>query len=193
MELIKGRGLAGLIASLALTGCTAVPPELSSSTTNLRCEDNWRITGYYTPIETDFSVAPYKSLTLKNDETYRFKLNFVNAVRIEGWGKTRFGWYLGYFSGHWHKSQTPLNSIGKPLVIGEVAVDNRIIPKQSQVHIPNIKAHLNRSEFIASDVGSAIKQKHVDVYTGEGDQARHKTYAITGFHQVCYPTAATIS
>ncbi|WP_185968070.1 3D domain-containing protein [Thalassotalea sp. PS06] len=182
------RLLAGLAGIMSLAACQTVPERISAPN-NYQCQDGWRVTGYYTPIENDFE-APYQSLTLKTQENYHFKRNFVDAVRIEGWGKTRFGWYLGYFSGNWHKSPVPLNSTGKMLNLGEVAVDNTLIAKQSTVIIPHTAEHIQRSTFVATDVGSAIKQKHVDVYTGEGEQARLKTYAITGYHQVCFADRA---
>ncbi|WP_394174856.1 3D domain-containing protein [Thalassotalea litorea] len=171
---------------LCLSGCQSNSQQRVYHNEKLQCEDNWRVTGYYTPIEKDYGVSPYKQVTLKTGESHKFKVNFVNAVRIEGWGKTRFGWYLGYFSGNWHKSPAPLNSMGKTLNVGEVAVDTSRIPKLSTVFIPNVQPYLQRTTFIATDVGSAIKQKHVDVYTGEGEKAKLTTYAITGNHQVCF-------
>ncbi|TLU65154.1 hypothetical protein FE810_09540 [Thalassotalea litorea] len=186
MSPIKQIGCIFSAFMLLLSGCQTAPEQITYQDPLFQCEDNWRITGYYTPIEKDYGVSPYKQVTLKTGESHKFKVTFVNAVRIEGWGKTRFGWYLGYFSGNWHKSPAPLNSMGKTLNVGEVAVDTSLIPKQSTVFIPNVQPYLKRTIFIATDVGSAIKQKHVDVYTGEGEKAKLRTYSITGNHPVCF-------
>ena len=33
-----------------------------------------------------------------------FSQKFLSETRTEGWGITRFGWALGYYSGAWHRS-----------------------------------------------------------------------------------------
>lgn len=104
---------------------------------------------------------------------------------MEGWGRTQSGWYLGYYSKQWHQSKNPLNAKGKPLVKGVAAVDNRLVQKGSQLVIPGLKETLGFDKFDADDVGSGIKNKHIDIYTGEGNSAKLMTYKITGQQKVC--------
>src|ERR1041385_7147058 len=33
-----------------------------------------------------------------------FSQEFLEEIRTEGWGITRFGWALGYYGGAWHRS-----------------------------------------------------------------------------------------
>ena len=149
------------------------------------CSDQWRITGFYTPVETDFTQHLLKSLTLSNGQQHRLNAEFVKVVKIEGWGKTRFAWYLGYYNNQWHRNKKPLNAKGKPLVKGIVAVDNSRVRKGAKLVIPGLKEALGFDEFVADDVGSAIKNQHIDIYTGEGNAAKLLTYKITGQQRVC--------
>ena len=109
----------------------------------------------------------------------------VKAVKMEGWGKTNDGWYLGYYANKWHKSNTPLNAKGLPLEVGNIAVDNQFIAANSLVYISTLKPYFGIDEFSAVDVGSAIKRDHIDIYTGEGKLAKLKTYQVTGRHNIC--------
>jgi len=118
-------------------------------------------------------------------KTLPFNSNFINAVQVEGWGKTRFGWYLGYYNGLWHKKESALNSVGQPLVIGTVAVDNEVIGKGERINIPAAEKHLDIKEFTANDVGSGVRKHHIDIYTGEGRAAKTLSYKVTGKHTVC--------
>ena len=85
---------------------------------------------------------------------------------LEGWGKTRYGWYLGYYSNQWHRSDDPLNSKGTPLTIGTIATDAGVVEPNSVVNIPELEKILKVPAFVAKDAGQAIKNKKIDVYTG---------------------------
>jgi 3D (Asp-Asp-Asp) domain-containing protein len=156
-----------------------------------RCSDNWKVTGFYTPVEQDFTAQHKQRISLDKKQFFSFPSSFISEVKMEGWGKTRFGWYLGRYGGRWHKSQQPLNAKGTPLRLGAIAVDNQQIPKNSEVHIPTLHSIMLIDRFIAVDVGSAIKKQHIDVYTGEGRKAKTQTHQVTGLHRVCInPNAA---
>jgi 3D (Asp-Asp-Asp) domain-containing protein len=157
----------------------------SCSSHKPRCSSNWKVTGYYTPISEDFSPNLNKVVKVNRYKTTRFNQEFINSVKIEGWGKTRFGWYLGYYNNLWHKTNTALNALGHPLTIGAVAVDNRVINTGEIITIPVIQDYLNVTAFTANDIGSGVKNKHIDIYTGEGEKAKLLAYKITGIHQVC--------
>ena len=148
------------------------------------CSDNWKVTGYYTPVEDDY-LGSRQKVTVQNTGMVAFRKDFIRQVRIEGWGKTRYGWYLGYYRRSWHKSANPLNSKGKILKKGMVAVDSRIVPLSTKIRIPGLYSLLGQETFTASDVGTSVKRKHVDVYTGEGVRAKQLAYKITGQNIVC--------
>jgi len=158
----------------------------SCNTQKLTCQSNWKTTGFYTPFEKDFPILDKKDISVKNYKSLAFNKSFLKTIKTEGWGKTRFGWYLGFYSNQWHKSDSPLNSLGHPLKIGAIAVDNNFIAKNTLVSIPQIQTILGISQFHAVDVGSAIKKQHIDIYTGEGDKAKMLSYKVTGKHQVCF-------
>lgn len=150
------------------------------------CSNNWMITGYFTPFESDYSIAPKQKIYIEQLGYSDFSQHFLKATKIQGWGKTNAGWYLGYFSKKWHKSSHPLNAGGKPLKTGSIATDRRYIERERQVNIPTLPKIMKHQIFTADDVGSAIKGHHVDIYTGEGKQAEKLAWKITGKqHTVC--------
>lgn len=150
------------------------------------CSGNWTITGYFTPIESDYPSSPKQKIYIKGVGYQQFSKKFVQATKIEGWGKTNAGWYLGYFSNKWHKSKQPLNAGGLPLKMGSIATDRQYIERGRAVSIPTLLEAMEQKVFTANDVGSAIKKQHIDIYTGEGKQAEKLTWKITGKqHTVC--------
>jgi 3D (Asp-Asp-Asp) domain-containing protein len=158
----------------------------SFATHDSACSQQWYVTGYFTPVELDY---PQYDLTKINIEKLGKSIHskaFLEAVKIEGWGKTKAGWYLGRFSNKWHKSKYPLNALGKPLSTGSIATDKSIIPTGTSLKIPTLPNNLKHQLYISDDVGSAIRETHIDIYTGEGRQAEKTTFEITGKdHTVC--------
>ena len=164
----------------------------------INCSDGWRITGYYTPIETDFTGTETREIEVKNSGKFTFNSDFLKVIFDddkgygEGWGKTRFGWYLGNYRGKWHKSDAPLDANDRPLEANTVAVDQLVIPPGSMVNIPNLPGELGKLEFRSNDVGVSVHGKHIDVYTGEGVDARRRMYKFTyeeedkGLQKVCF-------
>ncbi len=149
------------------------------------CSSGWKITGYYSPVESDFSKVIDTSVLVKGLGRRHFNQHFVADVKMNGWGRTRFGWYLGYFGNQWHKSATPLDAQGKHLQLGAVAIDKNLLKMGNKITIPQVNDLLGVAQFVARDTGSAIKNKHIDVYTGEGKLARKVSWQVTGKQQVC--------
>jgi len=149
------------------------------------CSENWKITGYYSPIEADFPYEKNASVMVQKQGRIHFNATFLKEVKLEGWGRTRYGWYLGYFSKKWHRSATPLDARGKNLELGAVAIDRQYLKMGNRISIPQVNDVIGVPWFVASDVGSAIKQKHIDVYTGEGKLAKKTSWQVTGQKQVC--------
>jgi len=167
------------------------------------CSDGWRITGYFTPVESDYTSTEMVDIDIRGLGKMSFNAEFIKVVFNddegygEGWGKTRFGWYLGEYNGRWHKADAPLDANDKPLEPDTVAVDNKLIPAGSVVSIPNLPGDLGKLEFKSNDVGVSVHGKHIDVYTGEGRDARRKMYRFTyeedgkGLQRVCFSPAAS--
>jgi 3D (Asp-Asp-Asp) domain-containing protein len=197
-----------------LLGITSQPSHETSaaepSTRSFACSDGWRITGYYTPVETDFASTDTREIEIRGPgrETFKEKFNvdFLNTVFDdnagygEGWGKTRFGWYVGEYNGRWHRADAPLDAHDHPLEPDAVAVDNSVIPAGSTVNMPDLPGDLSKLQFKSTDVGVTVHGKHIDVYTGEGRDARRKMWRFTyeddsdggkGLTRVCFqPPAA---
>lgn len=171
------RGVSLFMLVIGLAGCAS-----SFS----YCTNDWKITGYYTPDESDFEQHTQVEIHVNHLGNFNFPKGFIDSVRLEGWGKTRLGWYLGFYNHQWHSSRKPLNSIGQPLVLGVVAVDNSLIANGKVISIPRLWDTIKSRDLIATDVGSMVKGKHIDIYTGEGETARKLTYDISGWHQVCF-------
>jgi len=148
------------------------------------CSSDWYITGYFTPVESDYSASA-KEIIVENT-TRNFKSDFLDDMIIEGWGKTQSGDYLGWYDGSFHLSDNALDLYGNNLLVNAVAVDSSIIKQKTKLNIQTLPAPWNKIIFTASDVGPAIIGKHIDVYTGEGKQAESETFRITGeFNKVC--------
>ncbi|MCP3925145.1 MAG: hypothetical protein GY714_21435 [Desulfobacterales bacterium] len=158
----------------------------TKSKKSIACSKKWILTGYFTPVEKDFKSKVIKTIRVKNQGYKTFSYGFLKAVKMEGWGRTNKGWYLGYYSKKWHKSLKPLDAYGKKLVIGVIATDTKLIPKGTRITIPSLPKPLNTIVFTAKDTGGRIKGKHIDLYTGEGKSAEKITYLITGKkHKIC--------
>jgi len=149
------------------------------------CSPDWKITGYYSPIETDFPVVKNRNVMVQDLGSVTFNHHFVEEVKLNGWGRTRYGWYLGYYGKKWHQSDTPLDAQGKHLQLGAVAIDRNFLKMGNRIEIPQVNDIVGVSWFVARDTGSAIKKKHIDVYTGEGKLARKTSWKVTGRNQVC--------
>ena len=196
-----------------LFGMSAVTKHVSSTSdssgANFNCSDGWRITGYYTPVETDFKDGDMREVEVygARGETFKesFNAEFLKVVFDdnegfgEGWGKTRFGWYIGEYRGRWHKADAALDASDHPLQPDTVAVDRSVIPAGSTVTLPDLPGDLSKLTFKSTDVGVTVHGKHVDVYTGEGRDARRKMWRFTyeddedgkGLTRVCFePPAA---
>ena len=198
--------LAALVGvSLLLFICMSAGRSLqagSQDTSGFNCSDGWRITGYYTPVETDFSSGESREIDIRGVGTEKFDSEFLRTIFDddkgygEGWGKTRFGWYLGNYNGGWHKADAPLDANDKPLEANTVAVDNQVIPRGSTVQIPGLPGDLGQETFQSDDVGVSVHGKHIDVYTGEGREARKRMWQVTyedddrGLTRVCFKPPA---
>jgi len=156
--------------------------ELQQEKSNLKnefgsCTSDWYITGYFLPIEADFSG---KLVEISVDEVKQFYVaDFVEVVTTEGWGKTNAGNYLGWYNDSYHIEDTYLDALGNDLVVGMIAVDTSLIEHGSELIIPTLPAPWDDMVFSASDVGPSIIGKHIDVFTGEGINAENETFRIT--------------
>jgi len=148
------------------------------------CTSDWYITGYFLPIESDYSG---KSVEISVDGVKEFYLSdFLEDVKIEGWGKPNSGNYLGWYHGAFTKSDSYLDSHGNDLIVGVVAVDASVIEHGTELTIPTLPEPWNDVVFSGLDEGPAINGKHIDVFTGEGKDAENETFRITGYNnQVC--------
>ncbi len=148
------------------------------------CTSDWYITGYFLPIESDYSG---KSVEISVDRVKQFYMeDFLEAVKIEGWGRTNAGNYLGWYHGAFTISDRYLDAYNNDLIVGMVAVDDSVIEHGSELTIPTLPEPWNNMVFLGSDEGPSIIGKHIDVFTGEGIDAENETFRITGYNnQVC--------
>jgi 3D (Asp-Asp-Asp) domain-containing protein len=167
----------------------------SLSKPSLQCSSGWSLATYFTPVETDFNGSMKSILAVNdignhnnngsnrsdtpvtatnNNGTYSSLStfnSFLDAVQEYGWGKTKDGNYIGFYNNQYHLASNQLNSIGKKLEIGDIAVDPSIIPLGNNVTLPTLPAPWNNLSYLASDIGDSIKGKHISVYIGEGKMA----------------------
>ena len=148
------------------------------------CNDGWYLTGYFTPVESEYSG---NFVTINIDDSSReFRQDFVDAVQIEGWGKTLYGDYLGWYANSFHLSNNALDLDGEVLTAGKIAIDTTILDHDAKVVIPTLPEPWNEIIFISSDEGTSIKGKHIDLFTGEGKLAEDETFRVTSYdNKVC--------
>ena len=157
--------------------------ELQQEKSNLEnefdsCTSDWYITGYFLPIESDYSG---ELVEVSVNEVKQFYLaDFLANVKIEGWGRTNAGNYLGWYHGAYTISDTYLDAHGNDLIAGMVAVDDLVIEHGTELTIPTLPEPWNNMVFSGLDEGPSIIGKHIDVFTGEGINAENETFRITG-------------
>jgi len=141
------------------------------------CSSDWYITGYFLPIESDYSGKSVEILV--EGDTQFYLADFLEVVKIEGWGRTNADNYLGWYHGDFTISDRYLDAYNNDLIVGMVAVDDSVIKHGSKLTIPTLPEPWNDVIFSGSDEGPAINGKHVDVFTGEGIDAENETFRIT--------------
>jgi 3D (Asp-Asp-Asp) domain-containing protein len=156
----------------------------SCASISSQCSPNWKVTGYYTPVETDYQGTK-QTIDVADSGSQNFDSKFIKDVRMEGWGKTRHGWYLGYYGQRWHKSEHPKDAYGRDLTVGVAAADPKRLSTGKQFYIKSEKQFFKEQYFVVRDVGQKIKNKHIDIYTGEGTQAKYETWNVTGHNTIC--------
>jgi len=156
------------------------------------CSEGWYVTGYYIPRE-DELPGDTQEISVERVGNLSFSQEFLNETRTEGWGMTRFGWALGYYSGAWHRSDAgALDASGNLLSEGVIAIDRTLIPSGAQVQISTLPNPWSSKTFRANDVGNGITGQHIDVFTGMGRVAEEETFRITSNNnRVCFTTNAT--
>ena len=127
------RAVVGLLAVVSL-----FISRYSDASHDEACTSQWHVTGYFTPVEVDYPQTEKIRINIEKAGDSIHATAFLKAVKIEGWGKTNAGWYLGLFSNKWHRSNKPLNAVGKPLDVGSIATDNNIIPIGETLRIPSL-------------------------------------------------------
>lgn len=146
------------------------------------CSDGWYVTGYFVPVEKDYSD---EFIIININEIQReFRQDFVDAVKIEGWGKTLHGDYLGWYDNSFHINKTALDQNGQPLVAGMIAVDNTLIDRGTKLILSTLPDPWNEIILLSADEGFAIKEKHIDLFTGEGKLAETETFRVTSYDNI---------
>lgn len=171
-SLTRRAALAGLSGvSFACAAAAQIP-----TARGMRCSGGWSVTGYYTTSEEEYAGA---TAAIEIEGTrYLFPSAFLHKVRTDGWGQTRHRWFLGWNNG-WRRGDAPLTAAGKPLSLGCVAVDRKLVPLGTRLRIPDLPPPWNEREFVASDIGGGIAGKRLDIYCGCGGDKRPEALDLT--------------
>lgn len=173
-----------LIVIFFIQGVLSVPVQKREEP---KCSDGWYITGYYIPREDELPDVA-EQIDVERVGSLSFSQKFLSETRTEGWGVTRFGWALGFYSGAWHRSDAgALDASGKLLIEGAIAIDRSLIPHGADVQIATLPTPWASKVFKATDVGNGIVGQHIDVFTGIGKVAEEETFRITSNNnRVCF-------
>jgi 3D (Asp-Asp-Asp) domain-containing protein len=174
------------ISALPKTSTSSLPQTSPSAT---ECTTGWSITGYYRPVESDFNSGQTTTITPDGETTKTFDSEFLDSVRRNGAGKTNEGWYLKYWDGQYYVRELSTTWDETPTAVGDIATDQELIPTGTTgITVPTLPSPWNQQVYKASDIGSAITDKHIDVFTGEGSAARSETFRITSEENtLCMP------
>ncbi|HWF87977.1 MAG TPA: 3D domain-containing protein [Pyrinomonadaceae bacterium] len=186
----RSTSLGLLVIVVLISVCFLLRTDLAHSALQSReqtCSEGWYITGYYVPREDELPDAT-EQISVEREGDLNFSQKFLNEIRTEGWGITRFGWALGYYSGRWHRSDTgPLDAGGNVLAEGIIAIDRALIPPDAHVQISTLPTPWAAKTFRATDIGNGIVGQHIDVFTGIGLAAEQETFRITSENnRVCF-------
>jgi len=178
-----------LLIIIFVCACFLLRTNLASSgqTRQQTCSEGWYITGYYVPREDELPDTTAE-ISVERMGDLSFSQKFLNEIRTEGWGITRFGWALGYYANAWHRSDAgPLDAAGNILVDGAIAIDRSLIPTGANVQIATLPTPWASKMFRATDIGNGIVGQHIDVFTGTGQAAEEETFRITSNNnRVCF-------
>lgn len=141
------------------------------------CSKDWTITGYYVPDESNF-LGELKQVLVGNSEI-NYKTDFLEEVKIEGWGKTSQGYYLGWYDNIFHIHTFPLDVWENRLKVPMVAVDPNQIGLGTYLTIPSLPYPWGDVIFKATDIGTNISDRHIDVFVGEGSNAKQESFQLT--------------
>jgi len=179
-----------LLIVVLISVCFLLRTDLANSAMQSRlqtCSEGWYITGYYVPREDELPDTT-EQISVERQGDLSFSQKFLNEIRTEGWGITRFGWALGYYSNAWHRSDNgPLDAGGNVLADGMIAIDRSLIPPGAHVQISTLPTPWASKTFHATDIGNGIVGQHIDVFTGTGLAAEQETFRITSNNnRVCF-------
>jgi len=150
------------------------------------CVHGFNVTGYFTPVESDYvnnnknNNTNKMAITIEDDGVGTFDAQFISDLKNQGWGKTLEGWYLGFYDNAWHKSLSPLGANDKPLTENSVATDPRFIPIGSKLNVTTLPRPYNNTLFSADDISTSTNGKQITIYMGEGKLAEDKISKIRG-------------
>ncbi len=156
--------------------------ELISDNEYNDCSSGWNVTGYYIPLEENY-FGEFFTIVI-DGQTREFRQDFIDSIKVEGWGKTLSGDYLGWYNNSFHLNGNALDKDGNILVVGIIAVDPTIVELNSNLIIPTLPPPWDEIVFLFSDVGSGVNQKHIDVFTGVGTAAEQETFQITSSNNI---------
>jgi len=144
----------------------------------------FNVTFYWVESEADYEEEPADTPLLDDEgkELGRFPKTFVERVRVEGTGKLRDGRVINTSGkeGRFAVVRCP-NGLGVEeyhlLPFRSVACDKGVVPIGTELYIPAaVGAKLpdgtvHDGHFWTHDVGGGIQGKHLDFFTGAGDQS----------------------
>lgn len=142
-----------------------------------------KVTYYWVLLEEKFKgEADSAVLDGKGNEIGKFPKEFVKQLKIEGTGKLKDGRVINTVgSGRFDfvAAAYGMGVKGYHLIpFKSIAVDKSLIPIGSKIFIEEAvgaklpDGSVHDGIFYAHDVGSGIKDMHIDIFTGNGDQSQ---------------------
>ncbi len=124
----------------------------------------------YFPKEDDYTTTESVT-TVENGKVWKFPKAFVEEVALEGSGKIAENQYLGRpWDLKWHFRKQPLDASERPVEIGVVATVPQFFNKAHpmKVSFKPTPVGFEKNVFWARDLGPAITDKHIDIFSGWG-------------------------
>ncbi|MCG3178054.1 MAG: hypothetical protein BIFFINMI_00377 [Phycisphaerae bacterium] len=147
---------------------------------------NVLVTSYWTADER-FYAGPVAEARGEDGQVIgQFPAGFLDAVKLEGWGRISSGLLAGRFIGYdpdkrrYLLANAPLDACGRPLVAWKTIATGPDVPRAWKVRLTEIPRDASpdagvlaklAEPFVAADTGSAITRGRIDIYVGVQDRA----------------------
>ena len=152
------------------------------------CLDNWKVTGYHTAHESDYSSSNKVCVYPVDGDQACINKEFKEMCRLEASCVLNDGRILEYWDGNWHIGPFSRDAQGQELITySSAAVDTGVLDFGVKFIVQGLPEYLGLegNVWTAQDVGESVQGRWVDLFMGFGDAAKYETWDVSKDNQNC--------